>query len=1001
MKSANNPEELNISSLDTQKEKIINDLNIFKESDQKTLEKLTTSSKLVSFKIGQVISSNEIIGKNIYIIIEGLARLLIHYKGKDQTLAKLSNQTLIGLASLLRMSPCEEVTASTNLIALSIPINIIEELYSEDEKFNTFCRRNIFPCEIAELAQSLTKKSPRSDISIRAAFNILVKNTQLISVNNESNFISKKVDNCLWSGSNNIEDYPIGKIFEQNENIRLFNDKFDARILSFSNKIYEEFMKKNVENQENSSQSKTQNPQIDNKQISLAPAFPEKSDVSFEDINSPQKTKLILAKGLLAESIACIQMLTFELEMPFRKDSVEKLLRDELRRKKQLNIESLGSITTMLGLYSWGKTIQAKDCSRLITPCIIPWENSFILVKESSSNGIKAASPKEGNISISIEEIDKEFPEGIIVLFVEKSNLTPNKKFNLEWFLPSIKKYRSSLILVLIASFVVQLFGLANPLLIQVIIDKVISQRSLDTLQILGFALIVVTILGGFLGGLRTFLFTETTNKIDTRLGAEVIDHLLRLPLNYFDQRPVGELGSRVSELEKIRNFLTGQALTTILDASFSIIYIVVMVLYSWKLTFIALAVIPIQTIITLLGSPLLRRQIREVAKQNAYTQSHLVEVLTGVQTVKAQNIETVSRWKWQNLYTKYISKTFSKVITTTALSQLSTVLQQLSQLMVLWIGAELVLQGNLTLGQLIAFRIISGYVTQPILRLSSIWQNIQELKVSFERLADIIDTPEESNESDKNNIGLPEIKGHIQFENVSFSFQKHTKNVLRQINFTVEQGKFIGIAGESGSGKSTLMKLLSRLYDASKGRILIDGYDINKVELYSLRRQIGIVPQDPLLFSGTVSENIAITNPDIGSDEIVKAAKIANAHEFIMELPQGYSTFVGERGSSLSGGQRQRIAIARTILNNPKLIIMDEATSALDYQTESKVCENLRQSCQGSTVFFITHRLNTIRNSDSIIMMDKGCIDEIGNHQDLIAKEGRYYALFKQQESN
>ena len=528
-----------------------------------------------------------------------------------------------------------------------------------------------------------------------------------------------------------------------------------------------------------------------------------------------------------------------------------------------------------------------------------------------------------------------------------------------------------------------------------------LENQCMQRLQILGFALIVVTILGGFLGGLRTFLFAETTNKIDTRLGAEVIDHLLRLPLNYFDKRPVGELGSRVSELEKIRNFLTGQALTTILDASFSLIYIVVMVLYSWKLTFIALAVIPIQTIITLLGSPLLRRQIREVAKQNASTQSHLVEVLTGVQTVKAQNIETVSRWKWQNLYTKYISKTFEKVITTTALSQLSSVLQQLSQLMVLWIGAELVLAGNLTLGQLIAFRIISGYVTQPILRLSTIWQNIQELKVSFERLADIIDTPEESNESDKNNIGLPEIKGHIQFENVSFSFQKHTKDVLRQVNFTVEQGKFIGIAGESGSGKSTLMKLLSRLYDASKGRILIDGYDINKVELYSLRRQIGIVPQDPLLFSGTVSQNIAITNPDIGSDEIVKAAKIANAHEFIMELPQGYSTFVGERGSSLSGGQKQRIAIARTILNNPKLIIMDEATSALDYQTENKVCENLRQSCKGSTVFFITHRLNTIRNSDAIIMMDKGCIDEIGNHQNLIAKEGRYYALFRQQESN
>ncbi len=998
MKSENNPESFNINKAEDVKEKIINNLYIFKESDKKILDLLKKSSRLVSFKIGQTISSREIISKDIYIIIKGYARLLINFKGKELTVAKLGDQAQIGLGSLLRMSPCEEVNASTDVIALSIPIDIIKNLYIQDSKFKKFCQNNLFACEVSELTKSLIEKSSRTDISARAAFNILVKNTKLISINNDNDNLSNINNNCLWSGSKNIEDNPIGKIIEANEQITIFNEMFDGRVLSFSKEIYQEFLKQSTS--ENKSLSESSNKTIDSSMISSGPITPEKSDINFENYNPPKRNQLILAKGDLAEAIACIKMLTSDLEVPFRKDSVEKLLRDELRRKKQLTMESIGGITTMLGLYSWGRIILPEFCSRLTTPCIIPWKNSFVLVKQSSYTGLEVASPKEGNISISIEDIKKDYPEGITTLFVEKSNLTPNKKFNLEWFLPSIKKFQSSLILVLIASFVVQLFGLANPLLIQVIIDKVISQRSLDTLQILGFALIVVTILGGFLGGLRTFLFTETTNRIDTRLGAEVIDHLLRLPLSYFDKRPVGELGSRVSELEKIREFLTGQALTTILDACFSLIYILVMVLYSWKLTFIALAVIPIQTIITLLGSPLLRRQIREVAKQNASTQSHLVEVLTGVQTVKAQNIETVSRWKWQDLYTKYITKTFEKVITTTALSQLSTVLQQLSQLMVLWIGAELVLEGNLTLGQLIAFRIISGYVTQPILRLSTIWQNIQELKVSFERLADIIDTPEESNESDKNNIGLPQIKGHIQFENVSFSFEKHTKNVLKQINFSVEQGKFIGIAGESGSGKSTLMKLLSRLYSVNEGRILIDGYDISKIELYSLRRQIGIVPQDPLLFSGTVSENIGITNPDIGSDEIVKAAKIANAHDFIMELPEGYSTFVGERGSSLSGGQRQRIAIARTILNNPKLIIMDEATSALDYETESKVCENLRQNCKGTTVFFITHRLNTIRNSDAIIMMNKGSVDEIGKHKDLIAKEGRYYALFKQQES-
>ena len=421
--------------------------------------------------------------------------------------------------------------------------------------------------------------------------------------------------------------------------------------------------------------------------------------------------------------------------------------------------------------------------------------------------------------------------------------------------------------------------------------------------------------------------------------------------------------------------------MTTILDASFSIIYIVVMVIYSPFLTLIALGVVPIQTGLTLFGAPLIRRQIKRAAEQNALTQSHLVEVLTGMQTVKAQNVEVVSRWKWQKLYNKYISRTFEKTISTTLLNEVSNVLQQLSQLFVLWVGATQVLSGDLTLGQLIAFRIISGYVTQPLLRLSSIWQSIQELRVSFERLSDIIDTPEESDAADQSNIPLKSIEGNVEFENIDFRFKEGSEKILINVSLEVKKGTFVGIVGQSGSGKSTLMKLLPRLYSPSRGKILIDGFDIDKVELYSLRRQIGIVPQDPLLFKGTISENISLTNPDASSDEIINAALMADAHEFIMKLPLGYSTDVGERGAALSGGQRQRIAIARTILNNPKMLVMDEATSALDYKTEKTVCENLRKQCKGKTVFFITHRLSTIKNADKIVMMHNGVAEEIGTH--------------------
>jgi ATP-binding cassette subfamily B protein len=609
------------------------------------------------------------------------------------------------------------------------------------------------------------------------------------------------------------------------------------------------------------------------------------------------------------------------------------------------------------------------------------------------------ASPLHGRKTVTVEELKAAHTDSINVLVFSKSLVTSNAKFGFNWFLPALSRYRGALIQVFAASFVVQLFTLANPLLIQVIIDKVINQRSLDTLQLLGFSLVVVTLLEGVLTSLRTLLFSETTNRIDQRLAAEVIDHLLRLPLNYFDKRPVGDLATRVGELERIRGFLTGTALTTVLDAIFSVIYICVMVIYSSWLTVIALLVVPIQILITFIGAPVFRRQLRSSAEANSRSSSYLVEVLSGVQTVKAQNVELISRWKWQSYYSEYIAKSFQRVITSVTLGQVSQVLQKLSQLLVIWVGASMVLAGSMTLGQLIAFRIISGYVTQPLLRLSSIWQNIQEIKVSFERLSDVLDTGMESDIADRTNISLPPITGEVKVQDLYFRFNPTSSDVLRNINLEVHPGSFVGVVGQSGSGKSTLMKLIPRLYPPTNGRILIDGYDIAKVELYSLRRQIGIVPQDPLLFAGTVAENIALTQPDATMEEIVSAAINSCAHDFIMNLPLGYSTPVGEKGASLSGGQRQRLAIARTLLSAPKMLILDEATSALDYQTEALVCNSLRRETSSQTVFFVTHRLPTVRNADLILFMEDGRIAEQGTHAELMAKRAGYFALYQQQE--
>ena len=970
-------------------------IECFKHISDSILNSIESESKIIKYGIGDLITQADIIPDKILLILSGQVRLTTNGSTDASTIEKLKAGKFIGLASFLKAIPCESTSAIDEVKVLSITDKLILTLLESDSHFKNWCYTNIEPLELYELFTILVNKEEDKNYNF---FKKKLRELISIEVINNGEILKTSNDTIKVIGSNNVIDEKIGEITTINKKIYT-RGQLPARIFSINKEGLNNLLNNNSEEKEEKevNSAKLSNIEIEDKNIIF-----NNSSLPIGQYEPSKELKLIKATGIVQESLACLKMLAAELNLPYRSDAIEKIIRDLIKDDKKPSIMTMGNITTTMGLLSSITKIIPSSGGRLPYPSIISWKNSFALVKKSNSEFLELASPSEGIIKIKTEDLTNTFEQGYIeFLKIEKLETTPENKFGFQWLLPAINRHRGVLIQVLIASFIVQLFGLANPLMLQVIIDKVISQRSLDTLQILGVALIVITLLGGLISSLRTFLFNETTNRIDTRLGAEVIDHLLRLPLNYFDRRPVGELGTRIAELEKIRNFLTGQALTTILDAAFSLIYIVVMVFYSWLLTIIALGVIPIQILITIVGTPLLRRQIREIAQENASTQSHLVEVLTGIQTVKAQNVERVSRWKWQELYSKYISKTFQKTITATVLGETSQILQKLSQLLVLWIGASLVLKGQLSLGQLIAFRIISGYVTQPILRLSSIWQNIQELRVSFERLADIVDTPEEASEVDKAKIPLPTIHGDIKFEDISFSFRIGTPNVLKGINLNIKKGQFVGIVGQSGSGKSTLVKLLPRLYNPNKGRIFIDGNDVDKVELYSLRRQIGIVPQEPLLFKGTVSENIALTDPEATSDEIVRSAKIANAHEFIMELKDGYSTSIGERGAGLSGGQKQRIAIARTLLSKPKLLIMDEATSALDYLTEKNVCNGIKESCENSTVLFITHRLSTVRNADLIVMLHQGNIEELGTHEELMSKKGRYYALFLQQESS
>ncbi len=945
----------------------------------------------LQFRPGQSLCDGDLIPDRVLLILEGEARLLAHAQSKIFTLAKIGKGGVVGLASLLRVAPCEHVSASLPVVAASLQDDQILDLYKHESSFRQWFQTTLFPAEVAQLLEIELRKHPGSTKALGDVLIQAMPQARLVPPQPEA-LATLPDDLQVLLASANAPGHAIGERLDRNQPLPAVTPPLGLRLIALPRTLLEQQSEPQATGEANLDTTAAR--------LLTESGHPQRTSLSLGQSDPSRQLQLIRGRGVAAETLACFQMLTKLMGLPFRRDAIEKSLSDALRRGQAPSLQLCGQLAANLGLHVAGAKIPAAMAGRLQVPSLIPWGSSFALVTASNAAGLRIASPADGWVDLDLKAVEERYPDGLDLLILDRTSTTRDARFDFSWFWPAIRRHRAALLQVLVASFVVQLFTLANPLLIQVIIDKVISQRSLDTLQVLGFALLAVTLLEGVLSGLRTFLFTETTNRIDLRLGAEVIDHLLRLPLAYFDHRPVGELSSRMAELEKIRNFLTGQALTTFLDAIFAVIYIVVMLLYSWLLTLVALFVLPIQVGITILGAPLFRRQYRKAAEENAKTQAHLVEVLNGIQTVKAQNVEMVSRWKWQEHYSAYIARTFEKTVTGTTLNETSQVLQKISQLLVLWIGASMVLQGQLTLGQLIAFRIISGYVTQPLLRLSTIWQNVQELRVSFERLADVVDTPQESNEADQSKIPLPPIHGSVRFENVSFSFQPGQAPVLKHVDLDISEGTFVGVVGQSGSGKSTLMKLLSRLYSPTEGRILIDGTDIDKVELYSLRRQIGIVPQDPLLFAGTVSDNIAIADPEATNEAIVQAATAACAHDFIMELPSGYSTPVGERGSGVSGGQRQRIAIARTLLNNPKLLVMDEATSALDYDTERRVFQNLRASLKGCTVFFITHRLTTIRNADKIVMMDQGSIVESGTHVELMAQRGRYFALYRQQEA-
>jgi ATP-binding cassette subfamily B protein len=1002
--------QVQLSPSTTEIQAFLAKLPIFAELPDRLMTALAAKLQFLRYRLGQAVFVQESMPTQIAILYEGQARLL----GRDPrtqetiTLQRLEPGDIMGWAGLVRGIPCETITASTDALCLVLSAADFMLLLEQEAVFaNIFQNRaaliEVFDLLGAELMRRADSGTRLKELALQSwadarILNLPAKKTPLHLLSGDRTWLVSQ---------DNLVNFPVGSRLLPYTSQADLASSGTVRLVGISNDLLLQ-----AEPATAIMSSPVSGAAAWTAAIPYAPELPPHLNSA-----TPSKTEVYpyaAGKGDLEAPLACFQMLAQFFGTPFRRDMVRKVLinqRDRLstaaanpdsdaeQTPKQFSLQFCGAVAELMGLSSQLVKVPATAVCRLQTPALTRWQDGFAVLYKLTEHEVVLAVPEVGIVRQKPTVFLKTWGSEGEVLLLKTTQNTPQKRFGLRWFLPSIKRYRKVLLEVLLASMFVQIFGLVNPLATQVIFDKVLVQNSVDTLSVMGIFLVGVAAVEAVLSSLRTHLFVDTTNRIDLSLGTEVINHLLRLPLSYFERRPVGELAIRVNEMENIRQFLTGTALTVVLDAVFSVVYLLVMVFYSPILTLVALATVPLFALLTLFVSPLIRQQARTKAERNAATHSYLVEVLAGIQTVKAQNLELRSRWQWQERYARYVSAGFKSVITSTTAGSISSFLDKLSSLLVLWVGAYLVLQGTLTLGQLVAFRILANYVTNPLLRLIQLWQSFQETALSLERLGDIIDANQEADDPDSHHILMPPIQGAVKYSNVAFGFGQGGTLQLCNVNLDIPAGTFVGIVGQSGSGKSTLTKLLPRLYELKSGQISIDGYDISKVELYSLRRQIGMVLQDTLLFDGTIRENIALSNPDADDEQIIAAAKTAFAHDFIMALPNGYNTRVGERGSALSGGQRQRIAIARTVLQNPQLLILDEATSALDYNAEQQVCLNLAETMRGRTFFFITHRLNTIRNADVILMMDQGAIVERGTHAELMALKGRYYCLYQQQE--
>ncbi len=969
---------------------LLNDFSPFDRLPPARRDAIDPLLEPLRFRIGQTVLRPDVQPEGLLLLCSGQLRSLgPSPNGRGlRTIERLGPGSLAGWAGLLRGDPCEHLRATTDVEALQLPAAAFRDLLGGHPDFAAWFANRPSAAELHTLLLALAKRDPLGEAFLDD-WPLPADQVRVRSLRPGGPTELGLPPGFRWHASSGLplaepwSDRPLAAPGPEAPWLRLVGlaipHEAETPITLGADPLPPTLL-----------------PSVEGAGASYAPPVEPPPRRAAD-----RRGQLVLgrASGPRAVPIALCQALADYFGVPLNRDALADQVDAILQRQDRLNLVNIGQIMDTLGLRVVLSRVPASRLGRVPAPALLYQNGHFGLLDGVEADGrARLLEAELGALLVPADELVTHEGGLVELLLFDRKPDAKQRRFDWSWYAPFLRQHRRELIEVLVASVVINALRLVFPLGLMVLIQSVVASRNIGALVSIASVMLLAALVESIFKTLRSFLFTDLANRIDLDAKATILDHLVRLPQGFFDARPVGRITFYFSQLDRLRDFLLGQTLPTLVDFAFSLIYIAILFAISPLLTLVTLATLPLIAAVGLVSNPLVRSQINRTMAQAVRASSFLTEAITGIQTIKSQNAELKTRWEFQNRYAAYIGEDFKLKVTRESIANLSYFLSNLGQLVVIAVAIWLIIKGDLSLAALFGFNILSGYIRQPLVQLVGTWQDFQFNTQALRMVADVVDRDTEQTREQASNIPLPPLQGRVQFVDVGFRFSDQGPLVLDGVDLEIPAGSFVGLVGGSGSGKSTLLKLLSRFYAPERGSVLIDGLDIGKVELYSLRRQIGVVPQDSLLFDGTIRENLLMVKPDATAAEMMRAARIACAHDFIMQMPQGYNSSVGERGAGLSGGQRQRLALARAVLQNPRMLILDEATSALDATTERQVCINLFEAFRGRTVFFITHRLSTVQPADLIVLMDRGAVMEQGSHRQLMQLRGWYYALYRSQ---